>query len=1437
MCIAFLLVDLTLIATMTGGQAQQVGDCGGVVKNESGSIQTPNYPLNYPEFKVCTWIIEVQPGDKVVLSFESFALEDNAFCDYDYLIIRDGLSSRSPLIGKFCGTSRPATITSTDNYLWILFRSDSSTTSQGFKAVWTSEKSVVLENSPAATTTKSSPTAITSPTTIQNPSSSTPSTPRSSASAAPNSGCGRQLTGNGGVFTSPNYPKSYPISIQCEWRIVTSPGGSVELKFQDFHLENSGSCVFDFVEIRDGARADSPLIGTFCSSMIIGRIVSTGNSLFIKLTSDGTVSEKGFNASWKMVSSEAFTSSTQRFTTPLSTTLTSPTRSECGGVINGENGEISSPGFPKKYPLNKECTWIILAPKGKTIKLLFQEFELEKHSNCRYDYLEVRDGDGPQKFLLGKFCGDIAPNRINSSGNAMYIKFYSDGLIAKRGFIMTWKIIQGTEHTTNPGDTGGKDQVCGGTFTKMDGSMRSPRYPKNYPESITCQWVIKLPAQYKIRLEFTDFVLENSSSCQYDFVFVMDGLPSSPTALGKFCGNGSKDVVESKSNILTVLFKSDSSKTKKGFEAYWSALPGLIEKATSSIPSSKVPSNEVVPTKCGGNYTKPSGDIFSPYYPNPSFETVDCEWVISVYEGNRIAFGFNEFDLDSDDNCNVEYVELRDGGLESSNLLGRYCKSAPMVVIGSQEKMWLKYHSDGTGRIGFEATWMTMAQAIKPMETESGDVDDLNVIGPVPHPPKKCGEALGIESGEIKDAQLSASSSWRGVNSFGAHNARLNSQRWPQGWSADVQDENPWLKVSFDVDYVINGIATQGHGNMVFNEWVESYFVVWLDIRAGEVYYQEDGKVKVFDGNRDHTSVVHHVLREPFITKQMTIRPIAWKENVGLRMELYGCPLDDCQEPLGLQNQNMKGVLTASSVRRDDQQKSGSDSTGPSLSQLPHGWTADAEDLSPWLQVNLKDYFIVTGVATKGYGGKVEQWVETYRLSWKNGEGIWRNYSIPHRVTTSEVQWNTKIFHGNKDGPSLVSHTLGNAIRSSVIRIWPLTKHNLVSMRAELYGCLAESALDVTNCTSSGPRMNGESNPPSKKDCHWFVTSSKDSGTVTLKFTNFDFSRSDPTCTKDFVEVRNGLTEHAPLIGRYCGSSVPSTIQSSGSGLWVRYVVSGEIKTKVGMTYDDGPYKIQPGNDVGGHKGCGTRTYPTPPSQIERDFSKEWSGQWPWHVALLLMGQSVQQCSGALVASRWVLTAAHCFRRFKQPSQWIIRSGEFDLSLHEGFEQDVRAETIYVHSQYKSETNENDIALVYLKRPVEINDKVGVLCMPYQGFVQPGSSCVVAGWGSPSNFHRGSAPLRSQIVPVVSRQHCNKTSSYAGLVKQSMICAGFEEGGKDRCYGDGGGPLMCPDFQGKWFVGGVNSWGQGCGISGKYGVYTLTESYRDWIDRHMQDNY
>ena len=127
----------------------------------------------------------------------------------------------------------------------------------------------------------------------------------------------------------------------------------------------------------------------------------------------------------------------------------------------------------------------------------------------------------------------------------------------------------------------------------MSGVMQSPQYPGNYPENVMCQWVIELPPQYKITLEFTDFQLEKSTSCQYDFVLVMGGPPSSPIALGKFCGNESDSLVESNSNVMTVLFKSDTTKTKKGFEAYWYAQPGLIDNTPSPTTSKKFPSGEI----------------------------------------------------------------------------------------------------------------------------------------------------------------------------------------------------------------------------------------------------------------------------------------------------------------------------------------------------------------------------------------------------------------------------------------------------------------------------------------------------------------------------------------------------------------------------------------------------------------------------------------------------------------------------------------------------------------------------------------------------------------------------------------------------------------------------------------------------------------------------
>ncbi|RXG69862.1 Bone morphogenetic protein 1-like protein [Armadillidium vulgare] len=110
----------------------------------------------------------------------------------------------------------------------------------------------------------------------------------------------------------------------------------------------------------------------------------------------------------------------------------------CGGELDMEQGHLESPNYPDDYRPNKECIWFITVPEGYQVALRFHSFEIEKHDNCVYDFLDIRDGHEANSTLIGVYCGYKVPDDIKSTSNKMRIKFVTDGSVQKAGFSATF---------------------------------------------------------------------------------------------------------------------------------------------------------------------------------------------------------------------------------------------------------------------------------------------------------------------------------------------------------------------------------------------------------------------------------------------------------------------------------------------------------------------------------------------------------------------------------------------------------------------------------------------------------------------------------------------------------------------------------------------------------------------------------------------------------------------------------------------------------------------------------------------------------------------------------------------------------------------------------------------------------------------------------------
>uniref|UniRef100_A0A8C5CBQ3 CUB and Sushi multiple domains 2 n=1 Tax=Gadus morhua TaxID=8049 RepID=A0A8C5CBQ3_GADMO len=565
--------------------------CGGQLRGPSGVITSPNYPVQYDNNANCTWIITATDMTKVIkLTFEDFDLERG----YDTLTVGDGdvVGDQKTVFHVLSGTSTPDLVVSTSHQMWLNFKTDDTSGSLGFKVSYEEIDQgscgdpgtpaygkregtgfrhgdrLYFECLPAfelvgkrnITCQKNNQWSAKKPSCVFS--------------------CFFNFTTPSGVLLSPNYPQEYGNNMHCVWLIIAKPESRINLAFNDLSMEKQ----FDFLSIKDGGK--SPILGTFSGDVLPPPITTSAHVARLEFLTDHTYTDRGFNITFttfrhnecpdpgvpvngkrfgenlQLGSSISFLCEEGFVKTHGSQTVSCILKdgnvvwdnavprceAPCGGDLKAPSGIILSPGWPELYKEALNCEWIIEAPPGYPIKIIFDKFRTE----VNYDVLEVRDGRFPSSPLIGSYQGTQVPQFLISTSNYIFMLFSTDKSHSDIGFRIRYESMF-SDHCVDPGipvngqrhgndfyvgalvtfncDAGYTlsdseplecepnfqwsrplptcDALCGGYIQGNTGTILSPGFPDFYPHNLNCTWMIESSHGKGVQFTFHTFHLES----------------------------------------------------------------------------------------------------------------------------------------------------------------------------------------------------------------------------------------------------------------------------------------------------------------------------------------------------------------------------------------------------------------------------------------------------------------------------------------------------------------------------------------------------------------------------------------------------------------------------------------------------------------------------------------------------------------------------------------------------------------------------------------------------------------------------------------------------------------------------------------------------------------------------------------------------------------
>ncbi|XP_029905202.1 retinoschisin-like isoform X3 [Myripristis murdjan] len=111
-------------------------------------------------------------------------------------------------------------------------------------------------------------------------------------------------------------------------------------------------------------------------------------------------------------------------------------------------------------------------------------------------------------------------------------------------------------------------------------------------------------------------------------------------------------------------------------------------------------------------------------------------------------------------------------------------------------------------------------------------------------------------------------------------------------------------------------------------------------------------------------------------------------------------------------------------------------------------WLSKFNDQYQWIQIDLKEVGIVSGILTQGRCD-ADEWITKYSIQYRTVETLnWIYYK--------DQTGNNRVFYGNSDRSSTVQNLLRPPIVARYIRLLPLGWHTRIAVRMELLMCMSK---------------------------------------------------------------------------------------------------------------------------------------------------------------------------------------------------------------------------------------------------------------------------------------------------------------------------------------------------------------------------------------------